>query len=136
MSPMSDAAMLPSYGANDFDGTNFQDFKISVGEDDHISRPPQFNPFVAQGYEAQTATQGPLVTVDPLQLTAGEKNPEFSPNGTPKQRSAHRKAIEEKSSVKRKKAEHRLVTAISTRLGGTFVPGLANQLNQAAELLE
>lgn len=55
---------------------------------------------------------------------------------TAKQRTAHRKAIEEKSSLKRKNAEQRLSRAITTRLGGTFVPGLANQMTQAAEIIE
>jgi hypothetical protein len=57
-------------------------------------------------------------------------------NMSPKQRAAHRKAIEEKSSLKRKHAEQRLSKAVTARLGGTFVPGLANQMNQAAEIIE
>jgi len=74
------------------------------------------------------------ITVDPQAITSEAASPPGY--GTTKVRSAHRRAIEEKSSVKRKNAEHRLSNAISVRLGGTFVPGLANQLNQAAELLE
>jgi len=74
------------------------------------------------------------ITVDPQAISSESASPPGY--STTKVRSAHRRAIEEKSSVKRKNAEHRLSNAISVRLGGTFVPGLANQLNQAAELLE
>jgi len=62
--------------------------------------------------------------------------PNYHPPSGGKVRSPHRKAIEEKSSMKRKQAEQRLSQIITRRLGGTFVPGLANQLNHAAELLE
>jgi hypothetical protein len=136
MSPGSDASVLPTYGSSEADPSGYQDNKLTIPEDDFLSV-PMFNPF-GGATEPQQAGQGPVVTVDPLQLSTNEKSAHdlFAQPGQTKPRSAHRKAIEEKSSIKRKNAEHRLVTAISNRLGGTFVPGLANQLNQAAELLE
>ena len=99
--------------------------------DSDMKTEEMYDPFNVEASDYKHAVP---ITVDPQAITSESASPPGY--GTTKVRSAHRRAIEEKSSVKRKTAEHRLSNAISVRLGGTFVPGLANQLNQAAELLE
>jgi len=86
--------------------------------------------FGSIGREVKTKYLSPSATQSSHSSTSSNVNM------SPKQRAVHRKQIEEKSSLKRKQAEHRLSRAISSRLNGTFIPGLANQLNQAADIIE
>jgi hypothetical protein len=119
---------LPTYPFDDAP----MDWKPAVMEED--TKPQaMYNPFAIDTKQALATIP---ITVDPQAISGEGASPPTYSSHTPKARSAHRKAIEEKSSIKRKNAEHRLSQAITNRLGGTFIPGLANQLNQAAELLE
>jgi len=121
---------LPTYP---FDDTKM-DWKPAVIMDDEM-KPNMYDPYALDNTSHSQPTVP--ITVDPQMISGdGASPPTYAGHSPTKVRSAHRKAIEEKSSIKRKNAEQRLSHAITARLGGTFVPGLANQLNQAAELLE
>jgi len=125
---------LPSYGGSLLDGGNNNGWPVKL--DPALS--PLYNSKLSpsepspkahfdSSYDAEVKIKD--MSPSPQQQAA-------TSNMSPKQRAAHRKAIEEKSSMKRKLAEQRLSRAITNRLGGTFVPGLANQMNQAADIIE
>lgn len=124
-----DAYSLPSYSSSILDASNTNDWSkldpalysanLSPSEPSPL---PRFDSVPEPEVKFKASSPAPhLVSTS---------------NMSSKERQAHRKAIEEKSSMKRKNAEQRLSRAITTRLGGTFVPGLANQMNQAADIIE
>jgi len=125
--PLQDSLMLPSYDGSqlgdggDWSGKIDPTLYSSMSPSEATSK-HRFNPF----------PEGEVKTKD---LSASSQAAAMS-HMSPKERTAHRKAIEEKSSMKRKLAEQRLSRAITSRLKGTFVPGLANQMNRAAEIIE
>jgi len=123
----SDDGMLPSYNSANIDGSTVNNWKTRIPDDVGVAPGSIFPP--------QRADQlSPIKDDEDQMMLDSNSPPDYHHNGN-KPRSAHRKAIEEKSSQKRKNAEQRLSTIITRRLGGTFVPGLANQLNHAADML-
>jgi len=126
--------MLPSYGSSFMDGNNGNNSDWSKNLDPALyggaMSPSESSP--KPKFENETTPESEVKIKD-LSIHS-HSSP--TTNMTPRQRAAHRKAIEEKSSMKRKLAEQRLSKAVTTRLGGTFVPGLANQMNQAADIIE
>jgi len=126
-----DSYMPPSYGSSMMDGNDWKSTKLdpslySAGLSP--SPQPQFEKY--EKFDKLDSQSEAEVKVNDL-------SHHVSTSGmTKNQRAAHRKAIEEKSSMKRKLAEQRLSKAVTSRLGGTFVPGLANQMNQAADIIE
>lgn len=125
-----DQQYLPSYTNSFLDHNSANDFSAKI---DPSLYPGSFSPSEPsplsrfdKGIDSEVKTKDPLSPSQHISTSTM----------SPKERQAHRKAIEEKSSLKRKNAEQRLSRAITARLGGTFVPGLANQMNQAAEIIE
>jgi len=123
---------LPNYGST------FMDDNSSNNNDFNKEWPVKTDPALYNSTLSPSETS-PKSTFDAEVKIKGmspSPQPAATSNMSPRQRAAHRKAIEEKSSMKRKQAEQRLSRAITSRLGGTFVPGLANQMNQAADIIE
>lgn len=137
-SPSSDGMsqsfnQLPSYGSSLLDGGNASNDWTKID-------PNLYNPGLSPSEPSPQLQFEKLDSEDSevkiKDLSAHHSHHSVTTNMNPRQRQAHRKAIEEKSSLKRKLAEQRLSKAVTSRLGGTFVPGLANQMNQAADIIE
>lgn len=123
-----DSFMPPSYGSSIMEGNDWSSTKLdpalySAG----LTPSPKLQ---SEKLENNSEPEVKIKDMSPSSLHVSTSSM------SPKQRAAHRKAIEEKSSMKRKLAEQRLSKAVTSRLGGTFVPGLANQMNQAADIIE
>jgi len=118
--------LLPSYDGSHLDTTSSWTNKLDPSLYSLSPSEPSSKSRFDNHFESEVKTKD---------LSAASQQAAMS-HMSPKERTAHRKAIEEKSSMKRKLAEQRLSRAITSRLGGTFVPGLANQMNQAADIIE